>query len=233
MSKLILTLDEAFLGEFPLESKYLTIGRRPTNDIQIDNLAVSGEHARIITVDGESYLEDLDSTNGSLLNGTPLAGKHLLQHGDVISISKYKLRFVGEPAGAQTHGSQPGDFQNTIMVHPVVSPHPETSHAEPHHEPDIATGKSEHLSPARVLVLNGPGKGKEMELTKTLTTLGKTGQQVAVITRRPNGYFITHVEGASHPAVNGNAIGVQARQLRDNDVIELAGVKMEFYLTRN
>ncbi len=81
-----------------------------------------------------------------------------------------------------------------------------------------------------IQILSGGNAGKEMDLTKTLTTLGKPGVQVAVIARRPHGYFITHVEGASFPAVNGKTLDAQAHQLADHDVIELAGIKMEFFL---
>ena len=77
--------------------------------------------------------------------------------------------------------------------------------------------------------MTGPSAGKELELTKNLTTLGKPGVQVAVITRRPHGYFITHVEGANFPVINGKVLDAQAHQLNDHDVIELAGVKMEFF----
>jgi hypothetical protein len=83
---------------------------------------------------------------------------------------------------------------------------------------------------AAIQILTGSSAGKELELTKNLTTLGKPGVQVAVITRRPHGYFITHVEGASYPVVNGKTLDPQAHQLNDHDVIELAGVKMEFFL---
>ena len=79
-------------------------------------------------------------------------------------------------------------------------------------------------------VLNGANAGRQLELTKTLTTLGKPGVQVAVIARRPHGYFITHVEGAQYPRVNGQAIDAQAHALADHDVVEIAGIKMEFFL---
>lgn len=220
MSKLILTLDGALLGEFPLEKKYITIGRRATNDIQIDNLAVSGDHARVISVGDEAVLEDLGSTNGSVVNGKKVQ-KHPLRHGDVVSIGKHQLTYVHEsPAG----NGKPVDFENTILIQPAV----EESVADSASSPEEST--AEGLPPARVQVLNGPATGKEMPLTKTLTTLGKSGVQVAVITRRPQGYFITHVEGEQTPDVNGSAIGLQAHRLSDHDVIELAGVKMEFYL---
>lgn len=228
MSKLILTLDGAFLGEFPLEKRCVTIGRRASNDIQIDNLAVSGDHARIITIGEQSLLEDLDSTNGSMLNGKSIQ-KKALQHGDVIGIGKYQLTFVHEgAAGAASAG--PADFENTILVQPSTSEDAGAGQSYERHPEEPA---ADALSSARVQILNGPATGKELLLSKTLTTLGKAGVQVAVITRRPHGYFITHVEGENSPDVNGASIGVQAHQLNDHDVIELAGVKMEFYLAGN
>ena len=220
MPKLILALDGALLGEFPLDKKTVTIGRRPTNDIHIDNLAVSGEHARVVTVGPESLVEDLDSTNGTLLNGAPIR-KQTLQHGDAIGIGKYQLTFVREGADVPT---APPDFANTILMQPSLEEAP---------EPAVQEATAVQLAPACVQILNGPATGKELPLTKTLTTLGKAGVQVAVITRRPQGYYITHVEGAQTPAVNGAAIGVQATRLEDHDVIELAGVKMEFYLAES
>lgn len=229
MSKLILTLDGAFLGEFPLEKKCVTIGRRASNDIQIDNLAVSGDHARIITIGEESLLEDLDSTNGSTLNGKSVQ-KKALQHGDVIGIGKYQLTFVHAAAAGATPAGRPADFENTILVQPSARDDAGADHSQDYHSEETS---ADTLSPARVQILNGPATGKELLLSKTLTTLGKTGVQVAVITRRPHGYFITHVEGKNTPDVNGAPIGVQAHQLNDHDVIELAGVKMEFYLAEN
>lgn len=221
MSKLVLTLDGALLGEYPLEEKYMTLGRRASNDIQIDNLAVSGDHARFITVGDETLLEDLESTNGSHVNGKKLQKKQALRNGDVVGIGKYKLTYVSESEG---NGKQI-DFENTIMIqHPGEEDEPEQAE-----EP----GAVEATQSARIQVLNGPAAGKEMGLTKTLTTLGKAGVQVAVITKRPHGYFITHVEGENAPDVNGSRIGMQAHQLQDHDVIELAGVKMEFYLADN
>ena len=85
---------------------------------------------------------------------------------------------------------------------------------------------------AKLQVLSGANSGKELALTKALTTIGRPGQQVAAITRRPQGYFIIHVEGGdgSFPTINGQQIGTQAQALNDHDIIEVAGVKMEFFL---
>jgi hypothetical protein len=199
MAKLIFSLDGAFLGEYPLDKERITIGRRPANDIHIDNLAVSGEHATIMNIGNDSFLEDVGSTNGTLVNGTPIK-KHVLQHGDAIEFGKYQLRYINEAAmnAAAVEAGQVAPAKESIV--------------------------------GRIQVLNGPSKGKELVLNKALTTLGKPGVQVAVITKRPHGYFITHVEGQTHPLVNGASAGAQAHSLNDHDVIELAGVKMEFYL---
>src|SRR5690606_20305899 len=95
MAKLIFSLDGAFLGEYPLDKERITIGRRPANDIHIDNLAVSGEHASVLTIGSDSFLEDLDSSNGTMINGKAIK-KHILQHSDVIEIGKYQLKYINE-----------------------------------------------------------------------------------------------------------------------------------------
>lgn len=256
MAKLIFLLDGAFLGEYPLDKERMTIGRRPTNDIHIDNLAVSGEHASIMTIGNDSFLEDLNSTNGTLVNGKPIV-KHVLQNGDVIEFGKYQLKYVNEVvAGAQ--GNSQDDFEKTMIIRPSAMKKPATSDA-----PSIAStpsvmstvtsygtanpapaapaqtfkaanpNETAEVPIAKLQLLNGANMGKELMLTKALTTLGKPGVQVAVITKRPQGYFITHVEGANHPIVNGVSIGAQATGLKDHDIIELAGIKMEFYLSAN
>lgn len=248
-AKLILSMDGTVIKEYPLNKERMTIGRKPHNDIAIDNLAVSGEHAAIVTILHDSFLEDLDSTNGLEVNGTQTK-KHFLQNNDVIGIGKYKLKYVND----QIAQSSPADFEKTMVLRsPVKQVVPGASKpAEPpgftQTQPGLnkpaaeplaeKTGKLDTFPPtapaapqpvAVVQVLTGPNAGKELELIKNLTTLGKPGVQVAVLTRRPHGFFITHVEGASHPMVNGIALSDQSHQLNDHDVIELAGVKMEFY----
>lgn len=245
-AKLILSMDGAVLKEYPLNKERMTIGRKPHNDVIIDNLAVSGEHAAIVTILHDSFLEDLDSTNGLEVNGAPTK-KHFLQNNDVIGIGKYKLKYIND----QVTQSTPADFEKTMVLRaPVKQVAPAASKpAEPASFTQTqanpakpragtvaeTTGKMEAFQTAApgqaavVQVLTGPNAGKELELVKNLTTLGKPGVQVAVLTRRPHGYFITHVEGASHPTVNGVSLTDQPHQLNDHDVIELAGVKMEFY----
>jgi hypothetical protein len=208
MAKLILSMDGLVLKEIALAKERMSIGRKPSNDIQIDNLAISGEHAAVVTILNDSFLEDLNSTNGTLVNGQP-AKKHFLKNGDVIELGKYKLKYVVEQAATPAADDAA-----------VAAPAGSLSSAAPYAA----------LVCGAVRVLDGANAGRQLELTKTLTTLGKPGVQVAVIARRPHGYFITHVEGAQYPRVNGLAIDAQAHALADHDVVEIAGIKMEFFL---
>ena len=249
MAKLVLSMETTMLKEIPLSKERTTIGRKPHNDIQIDNLAISGEHAVVITILNDSFLEDLGSTNGTFVNGQSVK-KHFLQNGDTIELGKYRLKYVAEVPQQTTNA----DFEKTMILRPgaaqkppaePVAPPPATAPAPAAPTTPVShTTTSPGMAPApatpppaaaalplgAIQILSGGNAGKEMELTKTLTTLGKPGVQVAVIARRPHGYFITHVEGASFPVINGKTLDAQAHQLADHDVIELAGVKMEFFL---
>jgi len=252
-AKLILSWNGAVIREYLLNKERMTIGRKSYNDIVIDNLAVSGDHAVVVTIMHDSFLEDTDSTNGLEVNGVPTK-KHFLQNNDVIEIGKHKLKYINDQITQTTSA----DFERTMVLRGSVSSHPAgedradavkspTMQNKSMAEGDIEqTGKFDALSaatsvkPAAVAqastgkvavlqILTGSTAGRELELVKNLTTLGKPGFQVAVITRRPQGFYITHVEGGQFPSVNGRALTNQAHQLNDHDVIELAGVKMEFY----
>ena len=250
MAKLILSMDGLVLKEINLTKERTTIGRKPHNDIQIDNLAVSGEHAVIVTILEDSFLEDLGSTNGTVVNGQPIK-KHFLQNNDIIELGKYKLKYVTEASAGQ---AQVADFEKTMILRPgaskavtagaaqavPVAPAVAASGAKNFGDTAAMQGTAAQGPASRpsaaapqkaaaLQLLSGPNAGKELDLTKPLTTLGKPGVQVAVITRRPQGFFITHVEGASFPVVNGKPLDAQAHSLNDHDVIDLAGVKMEFF----
>jgi predicted component of type VI protein secretion system len=224
MAKLILSMDGLVLKEIVLDKKRLSIGRKPQNDIQIDNLAISGEHAVIVTILNDAFLEDLNSTNGTLVNGRPVK-KHILRNNDIIELGKYRLKFLAGEIGAPNESGQDGGNLARQASEMELVP---TGHAPTRSQPGGQTAQS--LLSAAVKLLNGPNTGKELELTKTLTTLGKPGEQVAVIARRPNGYFITHVEGKEFPILNGQLLDAQARLLGDHDNIEIAGIRMEFLL---
>jgi hypothetical protein len=294
----------------------------------IDNLAVSGEHAMIMTILNDSFLEDLGSTNGTLVNGQPIK-KHFLQNNDVVELGKYKLKYAAEavaaaaaaapdfektmilraPAGgakavagapAAEEPPAPKNFGDTVVnpemmqssnvgslreaarqaasAPPAASPASTAAAAaaaiaaNPMPAPAVAAAAAAKAATAAspaglgvppaptppmpgpaaaaaaaatasqpvatmagaalgtIQILSGPSAGKELPLAKPLTTLGKPGVQVAVIAKRPQGYFITHVEGPTYPVVNGKQLDAQAHALSDHDVIELAGVKMEFFL---
>lgn len=221
MPKLVLSMDGLVLKEMTLQQERTTIGRRRDNDIQIDNLAVSGHHAVITCILDDAFLEDLNSTNGTYVNGQ-MVKKQVLRDNDVIELGKYRIKFIADGAGARTAAtarSQPPALQ------PFELPEPAAPAVPPPPQPNPS---SERLG--LIQVLSGANAGRELELSKSMTTLGRTGRQVAVITRRPHGYFITHVEGATFPLVNGKPIDAQARHLVDHDIIELAGVKMAFLL---
>lgn len=221
--KLVLSLNGSVLGEFTLNKERTTIGRKPHNDIQVDNLAVSGAHAAILTILNDSFIEDLDSTNGTFVNGK-LIKKHALRAGDLVAIGKHELRYLNDAA------SDDQDFEKTMIIRPGMAGHAAAAaKAKAQQSADRGLTSTRQAPLGKIQVLSGPGTGKELELSKALITLGRPGMQVAVITRRPHGYFITHVEG-SHPVVNGQSIGGNARLLADHDVIELAGVKLEFFV---
>ena len=228
MAKLVLSMNGVVQGEYELNQERLTIGRKPDNDIPIDNLAVSGKHALVITILDDSFLEDLGSTNGSYVNGK-LVKKHALKDGDVIAIGKHELKYVNEHATADDD-----DFEKTMIIKPgsasaaVAAAQAAEKAVESAAPAAAAPPPGGGMPLGRLTVLNGPIAGKELELTKALITLGKPGTQVAVISRRPQGYFLTHIEGNSFPVVNSEQIGAKAYQLKDSDLIELAGIKMEY-----
>jgi len=251
MSKIVLSMDGLVLKEFFLTKERTSIGRKSHNDIQIDNLAVSGDHAVIITMQDDAFIEDLGSTNGTLVNGQPIS-KHFLQDEDRIELGKYRLKYVKELQMPAQYGD--GGFEKTMLLRPGSgqvlskaqvstsdSPTPATQSTAPRAvvaEPWIKPRTTEERAPessvgeAALQVLSGRRAGREFNLTKMLTTVGKAGVQVAVITRRSRGYFITHVEGDSFPCVNGVRLDQQAHALSDQDVIDIAGVKMSFFLKR-
>ncbi len=276
MARLILSLDNQVLAEYNMSKERYTIGRLPDNDVRIDNPAVSGHHSLIINILNDSFLEDLNSTNGTYVNGK-LIKKHALQHGDVITIGHHQLRFSDEQVG----DVEQDEFEKTMVIpsgqqsadqlkaaekaaeaaalaedssddiedsyagvkldEEDAEALKESSTPKPKPEPEAHERTTAGVDPsavpnalplAKLQVLSGAFAGRELELTKALTTLGRPGVQVAAITRRAEGYYIVHVESGKegdYPLVNGQPIGAQARKLTDNDVVQLAGVKMGFF----
>lgn len=237
MAKLIFSMDGVVIREYPLQKERTTLGRKASNDIQVDNLAVSGEHAVIFTLMNDSFVEDLNSTNGTFVNGKPVR-RHLLQSGDVIELGKHKLKYVNDGKGIE---GLPVDYERTIVMRSTAAKRPPDEGGAPPldidevrrsavNRPANGQANAAHVLGA-IQVLTGSAAGRSLELNKELTTIGKGGGDVAVVTKRPGGYFITAVEG-NPPLLNGRPLDTQAHVLNDHDIIELAGVKLEFYFKR-
>ncbi|HWI84204.1 FHA domain-containing protein [Ramlibacter sp.] len=218
MPKMIVSIDGVVIKEVQLSKDRTTLGRRPYNDIVIDNLAVSGEHAVLLMNGNEVALEDLNSTNGTYVNGKAVK-KQVLHNADTVEIGKYKIKYINEAPGAS--------FEKTMIVKPgavgTLSAQPAPA------APATAAGHADQAPlQGAIKVLSGAAAGREVPLVKVVTTIGKPGVAVASITKRPHGFVVSHVEGASRPTVNGTAVGAEPVPLRHGDLLELAGTQMQF-----
>jgi FHA domain len=236
MGKLVVSLDGVVIKDVQITKDKTTLGRRPYNDIVIDNLAVSGEHAVLQMVGADVFIEDLNSTNGTYINGKAVK-KQLLAHNDTVEIGKYKIKYLVD---------EHADYEKTLVMRqgdrpaarPVPPPYAAQNVMQSGHPglglgaatPGAVSGASGAASGAAALikVLNGAAAGREVVLTKIVTTVGKPGVQVASITKRPTGYAFAHVEGVTKPSINGAPLVGDSVPLRNGDVIELAGTQMQF-----
>jgi pSer/pThr/pTyr-binding forkhead associated (FHA) protein len=203
LAKIIISRDGQVERQVQLDKEEMTLGRHPHNDIVLAHPAVSGEHAAIVTILDDSFLEDLRSTNGSFVNGHRI-GKHFLQHQDVLKIARFQIEFIADgvrPLAAAAIAE--AESAAAVPVLPLL---------------------------ASIEVLNGVNAGKQMALHKPSSTLGRPGVQVVVIVRHSDGYTIAHVEGAVAPLVNQVAVGAEPQRLRHGDVIDLSGTHMAFRL---
>ncbi|MCK6425465.1 MAG: FHA domain-containing protein [Burkholderiaceae bacterium] len=226
MPKLVVSLDGVVIKEVQLTKDKTTLGRRPYNDIVIDNLAVSGEHAVLQMAGQDVYIEDQNSTNGTYINGRAVK-KQLLQHNDTVEIGKYKIKYLVEDSS---------DYEKTMILKPGQMPPSMSAPTRPL-PPTMPGGLPPSgfgslaggtVLQASIKVLSGAAAGREVVLTKVVTTVGKPGVQVASITKRPGGYVFAHVEGNQRPTVNGQPVLGDPVHLKDGDVIELAGTQMQF-----
>lgn len=218
-AKLILTLDGAIIREYPVTKDSLSIGRKHGNDIQLNDMTVSGRHALITSLVGNTYVEDLGSTNGTLLNGKRVS-KLLLKHGDVIQIGTHQFTYFCEDKTA---------YEPTMFIKAEV--------AETQVMPNVGAdaGEAKGMPLAGIRVLNGPMAKSVLELRKPFNTLGYKGIKMAMITRTKTGYSVFAIKGKKGrratdiPLVNGRPINEEHRALQDHDLIELAGFQMEFF----
>jgi pSer/pThr/pTyr-binding forkhead associated (FHA) protein len=203
MPKMIVSIDGVVIKEVQLTKDRTTLGRRPYNDVVIDNLAVSGEHAVLQMSGADVHIEDLNSTNGTYINGKAVK-KQLLKHNDTVEIGKHKIKFLNEAQGA--------GFEKTMVIRPSAAPQVDAP---------VAGG-------AAIKVISGAAAGREVVLVKVVTTIGKPGVAVAAITRRPHGYVVALVEGVDKPTLNDVPLDTEPQVLKNGDVLELAGTKMQF-----
>ena len=219
MPKMIVSIDGVVIKEVQLTKDRTSLGRRPYNDIVIDNLAVSGEHAVLQMSGNEVHLEDLNSTNGTYVNGKAVK-KQLLLNNDTVEIGKYKIKYINEAAEAE--------FEKTMVI---KSGSLAALAAAPAAQPMAAAPAASVVGSsvnAAIKVMSGAAAGREVPLVKVVTTIGKPGVAVAAITKRPHGFVIAHVEGANRPSLNGAPIGADPVALKDGDLLELAGTQMQF-----
>lgn len=217
MPKMIVSIDGVVIKEVQLTKDRTSLGRRPYNDIVIDNLAVSGEHAVLQMSGNEVHLEDLNSTNGTYVNGKAVK-KQLLLNNDTVEIGKYKIKYINEVADA--------GFEKTMVIKSGSVAALATAAAA-----QAAVATTAAVGPgvnAAIKVMSGAAAGREVPLVKVVTTIGKPGVAVAAITKRPHGFVIAHVEGANRPSLNGAPIGTEPVTLKDGDLLELAGTQMQF-----
>ena len=220
MPKMIVSIDGVVIKEVQLTKDRTTLGRRPYNDIVIDNLAVSGEHAVLQMMANEVYLEDLNSTNGTYVNGKAVK-KQLLQNNDTVEIGKYKIKYINEVAN-------PGYEKTMIIKAGSIPPAPVNASVAARAEGGTVAASELASLAAAIKVLSGAAAGREVPLVKVVTTIGKPGVAVAAITKRPHGFVVAHVEGANKPTLNGAAIGAEPVTLKNGDLLELAGTQMQF-----
>jgi hypothetical protein len=218
MGKLVVSLDGVVIKEVQVTKDKTTLGRRPYNDIVIDNLAVSGEHAVLQMVGADVFIEDLNSTNGTYINGKAVK-KQLLSHNDTVEIGKYKIKYIVDDGT---------DYEKTMIMKQGTRPGPAPGMAGASFGASGFGSLGASTIPATIRVLNGAAAGREVALTKVVTTVGKPGVQVASITKRPGGYVLAHVECSLQPTVNGNPVIGETVHLKNGDVIELAGTQMQF-----
>ena len=227
MAKLVLSSGGSVLFQCFLDEERVSVGREASNQVVIDDPALSGEHAVIIPVGNDHILEDLQSVNGTFVNGVRVS-RHILQHGDVIELGAFYLRYLNPRASAER------DFERTMLI-AGLQESAEAARNEAGPFPEEARVPAARLASVRfpkgrVRVIAGSRTGGTIELDRVVATFGRPGDQVAVITRRPHGFFITHVEGRRYPRVNRQSIGKEARALQHGDVIEVADEKLEFSL---
>lgn len=220
MAKLVLSSGGNVLNQYFIGEETLRIGRGPGNEIVIDDPAISREQARIIAVGNDHIVEDLGSSNGTHLNGTPVTRK-ILQHRDVMEFGSFSLCYLNSKTAADI------DFERTMAIAALARPG--DSITDDGTALPAARRATVRWPAGRVQRLTGPDAGHTVALDRVVTLFGDPGERTLVITRRPHGYFVTLVEGRPGAAtLNGQAIGAEAMPLRPGDQLKIGDEQLEF-----
>jgi pSer/pThr/pTyr-binding forkhead associated (FHA) protein len=211
MGKLVIKLNNSLVDQVDLAQGDMRLGRKPGCEIHLDNLSVSGEHANIYTIGDDSFIQDLGSTNGTYVNGKKTA-KHHLRNGDTVNIGKYSLTYLHEVT------VDPADLAKTVII---TTPVPEDAKPADKKAPARPAARAAQAS---LITLDS---GKRIELTKTVTNLGKGGKRAGAITRTVDGYVLAAGEGEA-PKLNGRPVSSKHAKLRNGDIIEVAGTRLQF-----
>lgn len=203
MPTLTLSFKGRTLKIFPVGAGEMVIGSDSGSAVHIDSLAVEPRHASVTTDGQKTVLRDLGSESGTYVNNERIDERHL-EDNDQIRIGKHTLTFARD-LGEMEEQQPPAESDPQLPAH-------------------------EQPKTAWLQILNGQNLGKTISLNRKMTNLGKPGVQTAVIARRNDGYFLSHLEGAHPPTVSGKAIGDHSWQLHDGDVVQIGNVRMQFYL---
>ncbi|GMR20605.1 MAG: hypothetical protein BMS9Abin36_1201 [Gammaproteobacteria bacterium] len=232
MAKFILRFNEDVIDHIELQQGDMKLGRKPTNDIFIDNLSVSGEHANIFTIGEDSFIQDMGSTNGTFVNNKKIT-KHHLKNGDIVTIGKHSLIYFTEKENKDENTE---DFAKTVIINAgdiassEATPTP-ANFANETMAMNVKKPSSKGKRQGAIFVLSGANSGKRIELTKPVTNLGKTGKVAGTIRRTVDGYRLVAGSGSEAPKLNGrSAQDGDGNVLKNGDIIEVGGTRLQFYL---
>lgn len=229
MAKLILKFNNEVIDHIELAQGDMKIGRKSTNEVFIDNLAVSGEHANVFTIGEDSFVQDLGSTNGTFVNNKRIT-KHHLKNGDVITIGKHTMVYFSEEDTTSSEENTE-DFARTVIINPGAAPSPEMNPAKDTMSMKAPDSPASAERQGAIFVLSGGNSGKRIELTKSITNLGKTGRISGSINKTASGYKLVAASGATDlPRLNGREVDTEGSELKNGDIIEVAGTRLQFYL---
>ncbi len=208
MQRIVLLKDRSVLDTLELDQKIYTIGRDSKSNIHLDDPSVSRLHASLSMVGNQFFIEDHKSTNGTYLNKKRIT-MHVLKDGDEVALGHFNLRYEDD-----SERQAASELEETMVLGGGRG-HP---HRDPHHQ----------VQQAVLTFIEGPHAGEVKRIEGSLYTLGRPGGDVAVVARRPQGYFLLHIGGNSNPKINGTEVtSTRGVQLNEGDIIEVGEIRAE------